>query len=63
MPDFTQIQVQITIPQYFQQMMYRSMTFKSVDVALSKGGKNIQTKGIDVNLSTFSHSITIQRQS
>jgi len=46
-----------------QWMMYRSMTFKGVDITLSKGGKNIQTKSADVNLSTFSHSVTVQRQS
>jgi hypothetical protein len=63
MPDFIQIQVQLTITQHLQWMMYRSMTFKGVDIALSKGGKNIQTKRADINLSTFSHSVTIQSQS
>jgi len=75
MPDIEQL----VMPQYLRFMMYRSMTFKSVDVTLTKGGKSIQTKGVDVtltkggksiqtkgadvNLSTFSHSVTIQRQS
>ena len=59
MPDIEQL----VMPQYLRFMMYRSMTFKSVDVTLTKGGKSIQTKGADVNLSTFSHSVTIQRQS
>jgi hypothetical protein len=63
MPDFVQIQIQLTIPQYLQWMMYRSMTFKGIDVALTKGGKNIKTKSADVNLSTFSHSVTVQKQS
>jgi hypothetical protein len=63
MPDFIQIQVQLTIPQYLQWMMYKSMTFKGVDISLSKGGKNIQTKRADVNISTFSHSVTVQQQS
>jgi hypothetical protein len=63
MPDFIQVQVQLTIPQYLQWIMYRSMTFKNVDVTLSKGGKSIQTKSADVNLSTFSHSVTITQQS
>lgn len=79
MPDFVQIQVKLTIPQYLQWMMYRSMTFKGVDITLtkggksiqtktadmtlSKGGKNIQTKNADINLSTFSHSVTVQKQS
>jgi hypothetical protein len=59
MPDIEQL----FTPQYLSFMMYKSMTFKSVDVALSKGGKSIQTKSADVNLSTFSHSVTIQQQS
>jgi hypothetical protein len=59
MPDIEQL----FTPQYLRFMMYKSMTFKGVDVALSKGGKSIQTKLADVNLSTFSHSVTIQQQS
>jgi len=59
MPDIEQL----VTPQYLRFMMYKSITFKGVDVTLSKGGKNIQTKSADVNLLTFSHSITIQQQS
>ena len=59
MPDIEQL----VIPQYLRFMMYKSMTFKSSDITLDKGGMNIQTKSSDINLSTFSHSVTVQSQS
>jgi len=59
MPDIEQL----VIPQYLRFMMYKSMTLKSSDITLDKGGMNIQTKSSDINLSTFSHSVTVQSQS